>query len=289
VELVLLFNISNGLLIGFFYALMALGLALILGLNGVINFAHGGFMALGGYVAFSLAPLIGFWGSLILAPFLVGAAGIIVERGLIRPLYGRDPLFSLLLTFGLAMILEDLIRTTWGAQGLPFAVPTALASPVSSTYFFITGYRLVVVAVTAAATALLFCLLAYTRMGVRIRAGNTDLEMVAALGVNIYRLRAANFALGIYLAALAGILAAGQLGLTPTMGTSVIMPSFVAIIVGGAGSLIGSLLGGLIIGVAAGITTTFYPAASELVIYLIMALVLMLRPRGLLGQEGLFE
>ena len=288
-ELVLLFDISNGLLIGFFYALMALGLALILGLNGVINFAHGGFMALGGYVAFSLAPLIGFWGALVLAPFFIGALGIAVERGLIRPLYGRDPLFSLLLTFGLAMIMEDLIRTGWGAQGLPFAIPKMLGSPVSSTYFFITGYRLLVVAVTAAATAALFCLLAYTRMGVRIRAGNSDLETVAALGVNIYALRAANFALGIYLAGLAGVLAAGQLGLTPTMGTSVIMPAFVAIIVGGAGSLIGSLLGGLIIGVAAGITTAFYPAASELVIYVIMALVLMIRPRGLLGQEGLFE
>jgi branched-chain amino acid transport system permease protein len=287
--LVLLFNIFNGLLIGFFYALMALGLSLILGLNGVVNFAHGGFMALGGYIAFTLAPLIGFWGALVVSPFFAAALGIAMERGLIRPLYGRDPLFSLLLTFGVAMIMEDMIRTAWGAQGLPFAVPAALNHPVNDTYFFITGYRLFVVGLTAAATVALFCLLRYTRTGVRIRAGNQDLETVAALGVNIYRLRAANFALGIYLAALAGILAAGQLGLTPTMGTSVIMPSFVAIIVGGAGSLIGSLLGGLIVGVAAGVVTTFYPAASELVIYLIMAFVLIVRPRGLLGQEGLFE
>lgn len=288
-SLVILFNAFNGLMVGFFYALMALGLSLILGLNAVINFAHGGFMALGGYLAFALAPYLGFWGALALAPFATAACGIVAERGLIRPLYGRDPLFSLLLTFGLAMILEDLIRTGWGAQGLPFAIPSYLNSPVSQTYFFITGYRLVVVAITALATVALFCLLRYSRLGVRIRAGNVDLETVSTLGVDIYRLRAANFGLGIFLAGLAGILAAGQLGLTPTMGTSLIMPSFVAIIVGGVGSLVGSLLGGLIIGVAAGITTAFYPAASEVVIYVIMALVLIARPRGLLGQEGLFE
>ena len=286
-ELVLLFDISNGLLIGFFYALMALGLALILGLNGVINFAHGGFMALGGYVAFSLAPLIGFWGALVLAPFFIGALGIAVERGLIRPLYGRDPLFSLLLTFGLAMIMEDLIRTGWGAQGLPFAIPKMLGSPVSSTYFFITGYRLLVVAVTAAATAALFCLLAYTRMGVRIRAGTLDLDTVSVLGVNVRGLRAFNFALGIFLAGLSGVLAGGQLSLQPNMGDGLMMPSFVAIIVGGVGSLPGTLLGGLLIGLATGVVTMFWPAASEAVIYVIMAIVLLMRPRGLMGEEGM--
>ncbi|HUC19416.1 MAG TPA: branched-chain amino acid ABC transporter permease [Acetobacteraceae bacterium] len=285
----LLFDAFNGLIVGFFYALMALGLSLILGLNSVINFAHGGFMALGGYLAFTLVPVIGFWGALILAPFAAAALGILAERGLVRPLYGRDPLYSLLLTFGLALILEDVTRSIWGAQGLPFAIPNFLNHPLSNVYFFFTGYRLFVIIVTAIATATLFATLRFTRLGICIRAGNADLETVASLGVNIYLLRAANFALGILLAGLAGILAAGQLGLTPTMGASLIMPSFVAIIVGGAGSLIGSLLGGLIIGVAAGITTAYFPAASEVVIYLIMAVVLVIRPRGLLGQEGLFE
>ncbi len=285
----LLFDAFNGLIVGFFYALMALGLSLILGLNSVINFAHGGFMALGGYLAFTLVPIIGFWGALILAPFAAAALGILAERGLIRPLYGRDPLYSLLLTFGLALILEDITRTVWGAQGLPFAIPNFLNHPLNNVYFFVTGYRVFVVIVTAIATAGLFAVLRFTRLGICIRAGNADLETVASLGVNIYFLRGANFALGILLAGLAGILAAGQLGLTPTMGSSLIMPSFVAIIVGGAGSLIGSLLGGLIIGVAAGITTAYFPSASEVVIYLIMAFVLMVRPRGLLGQEGLFE
>ena len=285
----LFFNTFNGLIIGVFYALMALGLSLILGLNGVINFAHGGFLALGAYFAYTLAPHIGFMGAILVAPVLTAICGLIVERIIVRPVYGRDPLFSLLVTFGLAMILEDLVRTVWGAQGLPFSVPDVLSHPLSSTYFFITGYRLLLVAIALGATAVLFIVLRRTRLGVRIRAGTSDLETVSALGVNIFQLRAANFALGIMLAGLAGVLAAGRLGLQPTMGTSLLMPSFVAIIVGGVGSLMGSLFGGIIIGVAAGITTTYFPAASDVVIYAIMAVVLIVRPRGLFGQQGLLE
>ena len=287
--MLLLFGAFNGLIVGFFYALMALGLSLIIGLSSVINFAQGGFMVLGGYLAYTLEPALGFWGCLLLCPLLAGVVGIAFERGLIRPLYGRDPLYSLLLTFGLAMIMEDMTRTIWGAQGLPFGFPSYLNSAVSGLYFFVTGYRVLVIGVTAIATLGLFAILRYTRLGICIRAGNADLETVASLGVNIYLLRALNFMIGILLAGLAGILAAGQLGLTPTMGETLIMPSFVAIIVGGVGSLIGSLLGGLLIGVAAGVTAMYIPAASEVVIYVIMALVLVVRPRGLLGQEGLLE
>jgi branched-chain amino acid transport system permease protein len=286
----LFFNTFNGLIQGVFYALMALGLAQILSLNSVINMAHGGFLVIGAYVAYTLSSYLGFWGSLIVAPFVVAAFGLAVERGLIRPLYQRsDPLYSLLLTFGLALIIEDLTRTIWGAQGLPFGIPDALNSPLSDQFFFITGYRVFVVAVTAIAAVGLYFLLRYTLIGIRIRAGIRDLETVSALGVNIYRLRALNFGLGCLFAGLAGVLAAGILGLTPPMGNSLIMPSFVAIIVGGVGSLPGAVLGGLIIGVAAGITTTYYPAASEAVIYLMMLIVLAIRPRGLLGEEGLFE
>lgn len=286
----LLFNTFNGLIEGVFYALMALGLAQILSLNSVINMAHGGFLVIGAYVAYTLSGYLGFWGALIVAPFVVAAFGLAVERGLIRPLYQRsDPLYTLLLTFGLALIIEDLTRTIWGAQGLPYGIPDVLNSPLSDQFFFITGYRLFVVAVTAIAAVGLYFLLRYTLIGIRIRAGIRDLETVSALGVNIYRLRALNFGLGCLFAGLAGVLAAGILGLTPPMGNSLIMPSFVAIIVGGVGSLPGAVLGGLIIGIAAGITTTYYPAASEAVIYLMMLIVLAIRPRGLLGEEGLFE
>ena len=284
----LLFNVFNGLIVGAFYALMALGLSLILNLSGVINFAHGGFLAIGAYLAFTLIPYVGFWGALLLAPVLTAVLGIIVERLLIRRLYGRDPLYSLLLTFGLAFMFEDGTRFIWGAQSLPFQVPGWLMSPLSNDYFFITGYRLFMVAIVAIAVIGLFLILGYTRIGVRIRAGTLDLETVSVLGVNVRWLRSLNFGLGVYLAGLAGVLAVGQLGLQPTIGGSLIMPSFVAIIVGGLGSLPGTLLGGLLIGVASGVTTVFFPSATEAVMYVMMAAVLLVRPRGLLGEEGRF-
>jgi branched-chain amino acid transport system permease protein len=282
----LLFNLFNGLIVGAFYALMALGLSLILNLSGVINFAHGGFLALGAYIAYSLLPYTGFWGALLIAPFLTAILGLIAERVLIRPLYGRDPLYSLLLTFGLAYILEDAARYIWGAQSVPFQIPAALTTPLSSQFFFLTGYRIFMVMLVAAAVIGLFVILNKTRLGIRIRAGTSDLETVSTLGVNVRILRNLNFGLGIYLAGLAGVLAAGMLGLQPTIGTSLIMPSFVAIIVGGLGSLPGTLLGGLLIGVASGITTVFFPSATEAVMYVMMGFVLLVRPRGLLGEEG---
>jgi branched-chain amino acid transport system permease protein len=224
---ILLFNVTNGLIIGAFYVLMALGLSLILNLSNTINFAHGGFLVIGGYIAYTITPYLGFWGALLVAPPLTAIVGLAVERVLIRPLYGRDPLYSLLLR--------------------------------------------------------------YTRLGIRIRAGTLDLDTVAALGINVQMLRSLNFAVGIFLAGLSGVLAAGQLGLEPTMGTGLLMPSFIAIIVGGIGSLPGTLAGGLLIGVASGLTAVFFPAASEAVIYVMMAVILLIRPRGLFGEEGMMS
>jgi branched-chain amino acid transport system permease protein len=282
-----LFNVFNGLIVGAFYALMALGLSLIINLTSVINFSHGGFLALGGYLAYVLIPHVGFWGALIVAPPLTALLGLVVERVLIRHCYGRDPLYSLLLTFGLAYVFEDSTRYIWGAQSVPFQVPGWLMAPLSADYFFLTGYRLFMVVLVAATVIALFLVLNRTRLGMRIRAGTLDLEMVSVMGVNVRILRNLNFGLGIYLAGLAGVLAAGLLGLQPTIGDSLIMPSFVAIIVGGIGSLIGTLLGGLLIGIVSGFTTVFFPSASEAIIYVMMALVLLVRPRGLLGEEGM--
>jgi branched-chain amino acid transport system permease protein len=285
-----LFDAFNGLIQGAFYALMALGLSLIISLNSVINFAHGGFMVIGAYLAFTLAPYLGFWGALVAGPLCAGILGILVERSLVRYLYARpDPVYSLLLTFGLALIIENSVRSIWGAQGVPFAIPSALNFPLSSTYFFLTGYRVFVVGAIVVAAGALFAFLRLSSFGVRIRAGILDLETVDTLGVNIYLLRAVNFAIGTALAGFAGVLAAGVLQLSPTMGNDVIMATFVAIVVGGIGSLLGSVLGGLIIGLAAGVTSAYYPVASDVVIYIIMAGVLLVRPRGLLGQEGLLE
>jgi len=284
----IVFNIFNGLIIGAFYALMALGLSLILNLSGVINFAHGGFLAIGGYFAYTLIPYLGFWGALLVSPFLVAFIGLAIERVLIRRLYGRDPLYGLLLTFGLAFMIEDGTRFIWGAQSLPYQIPSWLSSPLSTQYFFLTGYRVFMVLLVTAVVAALFLILNYTRLGIRIRAGTLDLETVSVLGVNTRVLRNLNFGLGIYLAGLAGVLASGMLGLQPTVGDNLIMPSFIAIIVGGLGSLPGTLAGGVLIGAASGITTVFFPSASEAVIYVMMAAVLIVRPRGIFGEEGRF-
>ena len=284
----LLFNVFNGLIIGAFYALMALGLSLILNLSGVINFAHGGFLVIGAYLAYTLRPYLGFWGALVVAPFLTALIGLAVERFLVRRLYGRDPLYSLLLTFGLAFMIEDGTRFIWGAQSLPYQIPSWLSRPLSLQFFFLTGYRVFMVILVTAVVAALFVILNHTRLGIRIRAGTLDLETVSALGVNTGVLRNLNFGLGIYLAGLAGVLAVGMLGLQPTIGDNLIMPSFIAIIVGGLGSLPGTLVGGILIGVVSGVTTVFLPAASEAVMYVMMAAVLIVRPRGLLGEEGRF-
>ena len=286
---VILYNVTNGLIIGTFYVLMALGLSLILNLSNVINFAHGNFLALGGYLAFVLAPTIGYWGALLASPVLTALIGIAIERLMIRRVYGRDPVYSLLLTFGLAFVMQDAARYVWGPNGLPMGLPDVLAQPLSPDLFFITWYRVFMVAIVIVSVVGLFAFLRYTRVGIRIRAGTLDLETVAALGINVQLLRTFNFSVGCLLAGLSGVLAAGQIGLNPNMGDDLLMPSFIAIIVGGVGSLIGTLFGGLLIGVAAALTTVFYPAASEAVIYAIMMIVLLVRPRGLMGEEGMLS
>ena len=286
---VILYNVTNGLIIGAFYVLMALGLSLILNLSNVINFAHGNFLALGGYLAFTLSPTLGYWGGLLVSPLLVALIGVLVERLMVRRIYSRDPVYSLLLTFGLAFVMQDAARYIWGPNGLPLGLPGALAQPISASLFFITWYRIFMVIVVIVAVAGLFAFLRYTRIGLRIRAGTLDLETVATLGVNVRNLRTFNFAVGCYLAGLSGVLAAGQIGLNPNMGDDLLMPSFIAIIVGGVGSLIGTLFGGLLIGMAAALTTAVYPSASEAVIYAILMAVLLLRPRGLIGEEGMMS
>jgi branched-chain amino acid transport system permease protein len=286
---VIIFNVTNGLIIGAFYVLMALGLSLILNLSNVINFAHGNFLALGGYLAYSLTPTLGYWGALLVSPLLTALIGVLIERLMIRRIYNRDPVYSLLFTFGLAFVMQDTARYIWGPNGLPMGLPSALAEPITPSLFFITWYRVFMVSVVIVTVIGLFTFLRRSRIGLRIRAGTLDLETVATLGVNVRNLRSFNFALGCLLAGLSGVLAAGQIGLNPNMGDDLLLPSFIAIIVGGVGSLIGTLLGGLLIGLAAALTTVFYPSASEAVIYGIMMAVLLIRPRGIMGEEGMLS
>jgi len=286
---VILFNVTNGLIIGAFYVLMALGLSLILNLSNVINFAHGNFLALGGYLAFTLSPTLGYWGALLVSPLLTALIGVAIERTMIRRIYSRDPVYSLLFTFGLAFVMQDAARYIWGPNGLPMGLPNVLAQPITASLFFITWYRVFMVAVVIITVVGLFTFLRRSRIGLRIRAGTLDLETVSVLGVNVRNLRTFNFGLGCLLAGLSGVLAAGQIGLNPNMGDDLLLPSFIAIIVGGVGSLIGTLVGGLVIGLAAALTTVFYPSASEAVIYAIMMAVLLIRPRGLMGEEGMMS
>lgn len=290
-DILLVLQLLNGAVIGVFYGLMALGLSLILSLTRVINLAHGGFLVLAAYLAYTVQPAVGFWGALLLAPASLALLATGLERLVIRPLYRRDPLDSLLLTFGLALVMEETVRLIWGAVGIPFQIPEVLGRPLfpGTSFFFLTGYRAFLIVTAAVAVVLLFVFLRKTRLGLDIRAAVQDGETLSALGTNVWRLYTLSFAVGVFMAGLAGVLAAGQLGLSPTMGGALLMPSFVALIVGGVGSLGGSFLGGLLVGMASGLAGQFAAAASEVAIYVLLALTLLLRPRGLFGQEGFFE
>lgn len=283
-------EIFNGLVLGAFFAVVAIGLSLIMNLTGTINLAHGSFMTLAGYLAYAMVSAgTNWWFALAVAPILTAIVGIGVERTLIRPLYRRDPVYSLLLTFGLSLIAEETYRLIWGTNGVPFSPPKSLQGSVSlgflndfpSFRLFIAGALLVIIIA-------LVIFLQRTRLGLRLRAAVQDNEMIAALGTNTQVLYMLNFGLGILIAGVAGVLAAGLLGLNPQSGNALLMPAFVTVIVGGMGSLWGAVVGGLLIGVAISVTTLYLPAFSEIVMYVLMAVILLIRPRGLFGEEGIF-
>lgn len=282
-------QIVNGLMLGAFYAAVAIGLSLIMNLTGTINMAHGSFLTLGGYFAFAMVAVgAPFYVALIAAPILTAVVGLAVERGLMRPLYGRDPLYSLLLTFGLSLIAEEVYRLIWGSNGVPFSAPPALQGGISFGTFEVPTIQLFTAAVLAVAMAALWFFLRRTRFGLRLRAAVQDTEMIAALGTNTQTLYMVNFSLGLLLAGLAGVLSASQLGLNPTSGNALLMPAFVTVIVGGMGSLLGAIAGGLLIGMTISMMTLFFPAASDVSMYILMAIILLIRPRGLFGEEGIF-
>lgn len=282
-------QLFNGLVLGAFYAIVAIGLSLIMNLTGTINMAHGSFMTLAGYLAYALVLRgTSFWFALIAAPLIVVLVGVIVERTLVRPLYKREPFYSLLMTFGLSLMAEEIYRLIWGSNGVPFSPPAALSGAVALGFMSFPTFRIFIAAVLIVALIALAVFLTRTRFGLRLRAAVQDTEMIAALGTNTQVLYAVNFGLGIFLAGIAGVLAAGMLGLSPTSGNALLMPAFVTVIIGGMGSLFGSIVGGLLIGMAISLTTLFIPAASEVSMYVLMAVVLLIRPRGLFGEEGIF-
>jgi branched-chain amino acid transport system permease protein len=282
-------EIFNGLILGAFYAVVAIGLSLIMNLTGTINMAHGSYMTLSGYLAFALVSAgTNFWFALAVAPILTVIVGVLMERTLIRPLYQRDPVYSLLLTFGVSLIAEETFRLIWGTNGVPFGPPASMQGPISLGFMDIPVFRLFIAGALLVIIIALVLFLQRTRMGLRLRAAVQDNEMIAALGTNTQILYMLNFGLGILIAGVAGVLAAGLLGLNPQSGNALLMPAFVVVIIGGMGSLFGAVAGGLLVGVAISVTTLYLPAFSEIVIYVLMAAILLIRPRGLFGEEGLF-
>ena len=274
----------NGLVLGFLYVLLAVGLSVIFGLLGIVNFAHGAFFALGAYFAVSFLAWFG-WPGVVLAPIAVGLVGMVTEVTLIRRLYGREPLMVIVLTFALALFIEAVIRLAWGTGSHPFAAPRFLAGFVEYGPLLVTKYRLAVVAVTVALLGLLWLLLVHTPFGRILRAGSRDPEMVELLGINFPRVLTGAFGLGCMLAGAAGLLAAPLWSVTPAMAAGAIMPAFVIVTIGGLGSYAGAIVAGLMVGLVTGLTVQFWPEASAAAMYVLMAVVLLLRPRGLLGER----
>ncbi|MEO6959519.1 MAG: branched-chain amino acid ABC transporter permease [Burkholderiaceae bacterium] len=278
-------QLMNGLVLGFLFVLISVGMSIIFGMLGLVNFAHGAFFALGAYIALTLRPHVGFVGALFLAPILVGVIGLAVERVLLRPLYNKEPLLSLLLTFGLALFIEELIRTLWGAMGHPFDTPPFLAGLVHYGPVFVTRYRVAVLAITIVLLAAVWLFLEKTPYGRIVRAGSRDPEMVSMLGINLKRVFMFIFGLGCLLAGAAGVLAAPLWSVVPSMAEQAIMPAFVVVVIGGLGSLRGAIVAGLMVGVAVAMTIQFWPVASTSIMYVLMIVVLLIRPRGLFGEQ----
>ena len=277
-----------GLINGSFYAILSLGLAIIFGLLNIINFAHGALYMMGAFVAWMLLNYLGvnYWWALGLAPLIVGAFGIVLERVLIARLYKLDHLYGLLLTFGLALIIQGVFQNYFGSSGLPYAIPDALKGGMNLGFMFLRIYRgWVVVA------ALILCLATWliiekTRLGAYLRAATENAALVQAFGVNVPRMVTLTYGFGVALAAVGGVLAAPIYSVNPQMGSNLIIVVFAVVVIGGMGSILGSILTGLALGLVEGLTKVFYPEASSIVVFVIMAIVLMVRPAGLFGKES---
>jgi branched-chain amino acid transport system permease protein len=281
----LLEQIANGLLVGSYYIVLSLGLSLIFSLGGVVNLAHGAFYAVGAYFAYEIERRLGFFGAMGLSPVGVALIGILIERFALRRLYGRDPMLGLLFTFGLALTAEQSLRMIWGTTGLPFSLPEQLRGQLILGDFIYSYYRLFVLAVAITAVTGCWLLLNKTAFGMVVRAGVRDPEMVRALGISLRPILTAVFALGVALAGLSGVLSAPLAGVQPAMGTEILTATFVVVVIGGLGSFWGVVIAGLLVGAVRGITVYYYPPAAEASMYLLMVLILLFRPRGLMGEK----
>lgn len=283
----LMLQLVTGIALGAVYALLAIGLSLIFGMLTVVNFAHGAFFMVGAFLGVYFLGLTGnFWLALVIAPLVTGGIGLFAERFLVRPLYGRGIDYPLLLTFGLSYVLIDLVRATFGIEGLPSSTPTALRGAVNLGFGHFPLYRLFLIAATAVVVLALWLFLEKTRYGLIIRAGSRDAEIVRVLGVDITRVWWLVFGLGTAIAGLSGVLAAPTRAVNPEMGIPVLAESFVVTVVGGMGSLPGAVVAGILVGVVFSMTALLAPAYAEMSIFVLMALVLLVRPQGFFGKAG---
>ncbi len=276
-----------GLVNGSFYAMLSLGLAVIFGLLGIVNFAHGALYMIGAYVAWLGAEYagIGFWWSLLLAPLVVGALGVVIERTLLKQLYKIDPIYGLLLTFGLALIAEGVFRDQFGVSGQQYPVPELLQGATNLGFMILPNYRGFVIFASLFICLVTWFIIERTRLGSYLRAGTENPSLVQAFGVNVPMMVMLTYGAGAGLAAMAGVLAAPIIQITPLMGSNLIIIVFAVVVIGGMGSILGSILTGLLLGLVEGLTKVFYPEASSIVVFVIMAIVLMIRPAGLFGKE----
>lgn len=277
-----------GLVNGAFYALLSLGLAVIFGLLGIINFAHGALYMMGAYAGWILLDSLGinYWFALLLAPLIVGVLGIVIERVFLRRLYKLDPLYGLLLTFGLALILEGIFRDQYGVSGQSYPVPELLSGATNLGFMVLPNYRAWVIVFSLAVCLATWFLIERTRLGAYLRAGTENAPLLQAFGVNVPLMVMCTYGAGAALAALAGVLAAPLIQVNPLMGSNLIIVVFAVVVIGGMGSILGSVVSGLALGLVEGLTRVFYPEASNIVVFVVMVIVLVVRPAGLFGKEA---
>jgi branched-chain amino acid transport system permease protein len=276
-----------GLVNGSFYAMLSLGLAVIFGLLNVINFAHGALYMMGAFIAWMGLTYLGinYWVMLVAAPLLVGVFGIIIEKTMLRWLYKLDHLYGLLLTFGITLLVEGVFRSVYGVSGQPYSVPEALGSATNLGFMVLPNYRAWVVVASLVVCFATWFVIEKTKLGAYLRAGTENPKMVEAFGINVPLMVTLTYGFGVALAAFAGVLAAPVIQVSPLMGSNLIITVFAVVVIGGMGSIMGSILTGLGLGIIEGLTRVFYPELSATVVFIIMALVLMVRPAGLFGKE----
>ena len=277
-----------GLVNGAFYAMLSLGLAVIFGLLGVVNFAHGALYMLGAFAAWIMLDKLGinYWFALVLSPLVVGAFGVVIERLFLKHLYKLDPLYGLLLTFGLALIVEGVFRELYGASGQSYPVPELLSGSTNLGFMVLPNYRAWVVLASLVVCLGTWFIIERTRLGAYLRAGTENAALVQTFGINVPMMVMLTYGAGAALAALAGVLAAPIIQVNPLMGSNLIIVVFAVVVIGGMGSILGSVITGLALGLVEGMTRVFYPEASNIVVFVIMVLVLMVRPAGLFGKES---